>query len=151
MPRRNDIPKILAAVALVSAAGVAVRAQIEAPRPYHVSRLRGLYVDYKGNPIPGATVTLDQDDVVKYSTQTDRAGRFEIRHALGRYSLHVDKKGYSTVDRQVVVGLEAVTYLHGSTLYVIAGPGACTDDCSTVFTSRGKFEKAIRRPGQGGS
>ena len=123
---------------------VVAYAQIEAPRPYHLAYVRGVFVDAKGNPIQGAAVTLDKDDKVMYSTRTDRAGRFEIKHVSGRYRLHVDMKGYSTVDRQVIVGLEAETYLHGSTLYMIAGPGACTDDCSKVFTSRGKFDEAIR-------
>jgi Carboxypeptidase regulatory-like domain len=130
--------------ASVLAMGAAAAAQIEAPRPYHLAHLRGVFVDYKGNPIQDAAVTLDQDDEVIYSTRTDRAGRFEIKHVSGRYWLHVDRKGYSPVDRQVIVGLEAETYLHGSTLYMIAGPGACSDDCSKVFLSKGKFDQAIR-------
>jgi hypothetical protein len=121
------------------------RAQISVDPPYHLAHLRGVFVDAKGNPIPDAAVTLDKDDKAMYSTRTDRTGRFEIKHVTGRYWLHVDRKGYSTVDRQVIVGLEAETYLHGSTLYMIAGPGACSDDCSKVFTSRGKFDEAIRR------
>jgi Carboxypeptidase regulatory-like domain len=122
---------------------VAARAQISIDPPYHLAHLRGVFVDAKGNPIQGAAVTLDKDDKVIYSARTDQAGRFEIKHVTGRFWLHVDLKGYSTVSRQVVVGLEAETYLHGSTLYMIAGPGACTDDCSKVFTSKGEFEKAI--------
>jgi hypothetical protein len=122
----------------------AVRAQISIDPPYHLAHLRGVFVDAKGNPIPDAAVTLDKDDKVMYSTRTDRAGRFEIKHVTGRFGLHVDRKGYSAVDRQVIVGLEAETYLHGSTLYMIAGPGACTDDCSKVFTSKGKFDQVIR-------
>jgi hypothetical protein len=104
-----------------------------------------VFVDARGNPIPGAAVTLDQDGKVRYSTRTDRAGKFEIKHATGRYTLHVNKMGYSTVGREVIVGVEALTYLHGGTLYVIAGPGACSDDCSSVFTSKSKFDQAIRR------
>jgi Carboxypeptidase regulatory-like domain len=145
MPRRNDIWGVLAITAFLPGVGIAARAQISADPPYHLSHLRGMFVDAKGKPIPGAAVTLDQDDKVKYSTQTDRSGRFEIKHVIGHFWLHVDKKGYSTVGRQVVVGLEALTYLRGSTLYMIAGPGACTDDCSKVFTSKDKFEDAIRR------
>jgi hypothetical protein len=123
---------------------VAAQAQIAAPRPYHLAHVRGVFVDAKGNPIPGAAITLAKDDKVMYSTRTDRAGRFEIKHVTGRYRLHLDRTGYAMVDRQVIVGLEAATYLHGSTLYMIAGPGACSDDCSKVFTSKGKFDQAIR-------
>jgi hypothetical protein len=126
------------------AACVAVPAQISVEKPYHLAHVRGVYVDAKGNPIPGAEVTLDQGGKAIYSTRTDGTGKFAIRHISGHYWLHVEEKGYAQVSRQVVVGLEAETYLHGSTLYMIAGPGACSDDCSKVFTNRGKFEQAIR-------
>jgi hypothetical protein len=141
----NDIRKLLVLVASLTVTTAAAQAQIEAPRPYHLPRLRGFFVDAKGNPIPGAAVTLDRDDKVMYSTTTDRAGKFEIKHVSGRYWLHVQMKGYSIVGREVVVGVEALTYLHGGTLYVIAGPGACSDDCSSIFTSKSQFDHAIRR------
>ena len=144
MPRRNYIRKLLAIAALLLATAAAAHAQIEAPVPYHLPHVRGVFVDAKGNPIEGAAVTLDRDDKVRYSTKTDRAGRFAIKHASGRYRLHVNMKGYSTDEREVVVG-EALTYLHSGTLYMIAGPGACSDDCSSVFTSKSKFDRAIRR------
>jgi len=102
-------------------------------------------MDAKGNPIPGAAVTLDQNDKVICSTQTNRTGRFEIKHVSGRYWLHVHMKGYSTVAREVIVGVEVLTYLHSATLYIIAGPGACSDDCSSVFTSKDRFDHAVRR------
>lgn len=130
--------------AVLLALGPGASGQVAGPAPFHVSHLRGVYVDGRGNPIAGAAVTLVQDDKVKYSARTDRAGRFEIKHATGRFQLHVDMKGQSPVSRQVLVGIEAETYLHGAMLYVIAGPAACSDDCSKVFTSKDKFEKALR-------
>ena len=145
LARGRGCLNILALVALLTAMTAATQAQIEAPRPYHLARLRGVFVDAKGNPIPGAAVTLDRDDKVMYSTRTNSAGRFEIKHVSGRYWLHVQMKGYSMVSREVIVGVEAVTYLRGGTLYVIAGPGACSDDCSSVFTSKSHFDHAIRR------
>jgi hypothetical protein len=131
------------AASIIAMAGI-VHSQITGPAPYHLPHLRGVFVDSKGNPIPDAAVTLDQDDKVRYSTKTDRAGRFAIKHVSGHYLLHINKIGYSTVNREVVVG-EALTYLHSGTLYMIAGPGACSDDCSSVFTSKSKFDHAIRR------
>ncbi len=145
MLRKNNIRNILAIAASVLVMAAVAQAQIAVPAPYHLAHLRGVFVDAKGNPIPDAAVTLDQDDKVLYSTKTDRAGKFEIKHVSGRYWLHVNKKGYSTVGREVIVGVEALTYLHSATLYVIAGPGACSDDCSSVFTSKSKFNQAIRR------
>jgi hypothetical protein len=130
--------------AWLMAMAVAAQAQIQAPAPYHLAHLRGVFVDEKGTPIAGAAVTLDRGDRVLHSTTTNTAGRFEIKHVAGRYWLHVNKKGYSTLGREVIVG-EALTYLHGATLYVIAGPGACSDDCSSVFTNKSKFNQAIRK------
>ena len=145
MPRRTNIPKLLAVTASVVAMAVELHAQVQAPEPFHLAHVRGVYVDEKGNPIPGAAVTLDQDDKVMYSTKTDRTGAFEIKHVTGHYRLRVNMEGYSPLSREVIVGVEALTYLHSDTLYVIAGPGVCADDCSTVLTSKGKFEQAIRR------
>ena len=142
---RYNIVKLLAIAAAFPAMAMAAHPQLEGPGPYHLAHLHGVFVDAKGNPIPGAAVTLiDRDNKVKSSTTTDRSGKFQIKHISGHYWLHVKTPGYSVVNREVVVG-EAVTYLHGATLYVIAGPGACSDDCSTVFTSRTQFEHAIRR------
>ena len=146
MQQRNDILKFiaLAASALAMATTASARAHISDPEPYHLPHLRGVYVDAKGNPIPDAAVTVDRDDKVQESTKTDRSGRFEIKHIAGHYWLHVHKNGYSPVGREIIVG-EALTYVHTGTLYVIAGPSACSDDCSSVFTSKSKFNKAIRR------
>jgi hypothetical protein len=124
---------------------VAANAQLDPPGPFHIARLHGVYVNAKGDPISGAEVTLQQNDKVKYATRTDRNGRFAFKHVSGRFALRANIKGYSPLDREVIVGLEALTYLHSETLYVIAGPGACSDDCSSVFTSRDKFDQAIRR------
>lgn len=123
----------------------AAHAQVAPVAPYHLSHLRGVYVDEKGNPIAGAAVALEQDDKPVYTAATDPSGRFEIKHVNGHYWLRVQEKGYPTVHREVIVGLEAVSYLHGDVLYIIAGPAACTDDCSQIFTSKGKFDQAIRR------
>jgi len=134
-----------ASILLLAASTLAMQAQIEAPKPYHMAHLRGIFADEKGNPIQGAAVTLDQDDKVIYSTETDKAGRFEIKHASGRYWLRIHMNGYSPVNREVIVGVEAVTYLRNEALYIIAGPGACSDDCSSVFTSKSQFDHAVRR------
>jgi hypothetical protein len=133
------------AVMLSMSTFIAAHGQISAPAPYRISHLRGVYVDDKGNPVADAAVTLDRDDKVLYSTKTDAAGRFEIKRASGRYWLHINKIGYSQINRDVIIGVDAAAYLHSATLYIIAGPGACSDDCSAVFTSKAKFEQAIRK------
>ena len=141
MPRKIHILGTFLLAALAAAA----HAQVAAPEPYHLAHLRGFFMDEKGNPIPHAAVTLVQNDKVLYSTETSNSGRFEIKHVDGRYWLRVHIDGYSTVNREVIVGVEALTYLHSETLYIIAGPGACSDDCSSVFTSKSQFLHAIRK------
>ena len=98
-----------------------------------------------GKPIENVEVTLVRDGDTRFRTKTDGSGRFAFDHVYGRYSLHIEKSSdYSQLSRDIIVG-EAATVLRSNTLYVIAGPGACTDDCSSVFTSKNDFEKAVRR------
>ena len=127
------------------AAGLAW-AKVEPPGPLHLWRLRGVFVTAAGKPVEKVDVTLVRDGAVLYRTKTDGDGRFTFEHVRGRYSLHIDgSKDYSELSREVIVGMETATILRGSTLYVVAGPGACTDDCSSVFTSKDDFEKLINR------
>jgi hypothetical protein len=120
-------------------------ARVEAPGPLHLWRLQGLFVSPAGKPIENVEVTLQRDGTTLYKTKTDGDGKFSFDHVHGRYWLHIDKSTYSQVSREVIVGLETLTLLRSNTLYVIAGPGACTDDCSSVFTSKSDFERTIRR------
>ncbi|MGB6687771.1 MAG: carboxypeptidase-like regulatory domain-containing protein [Terracidiphilus sp.] len=136
--------RLLVAVAMTLSC-VTAHAQLDPPGPFHIAHLHGVYVNAKGDPISGAEVTLQQNDKIMFTTRTDRTGHFAFKHVSGRFSLRANIKGYSPLDREVIVGLEALTYLYSETLYVIAGPGACSDDCSSVFTSRDKFDKAIQR------
>jgi len=120
-------------------------AKVASQSPLHLWRLHGFFMNPAGKPIENVEVTLQRDGAVVYSTKTDASGRFAFDHVYGRYSLHIERSdGYSQLSREVIVG-EAATMLRSNTLYVIAGPGACTDDCSSVFTSKSDFEKAVRR------
>jgi hypothetical protein len=120
-------------------------ARVEVPGPLHLWRVHGFFVNPAGTPIENVEVTLVRDGTIAYKTRTDKAGRFAFNRVLGRYWLHIDKSNYSQLSREVIVGLETATLLRRNTLYVIAGPGACADDCSSVFTSKSEFERAIRR------
>lgn len=120
-------------------------AQVEPPGTLHLWHLHGYFVNATGTPLANVEVTLQRDGQVFYKTKTDGSGRFAFEHVSGPYVLHIDKAKYSELSRQVIVGVEAATMLRGETVYVIAGPGACTDDCSSVFTSKIEFEKAISR------
>ena len=69
---------------------------------------------------------------------------FAFDHVYGHFQLHIDRTHYSPLDREVIVGIETAE-LSRKMLYVIAGPGACTDDCSSVFTNKNEFQKTIHR------
>jgi hypothetical protein len=142
---RRRLERAILIVALVALGAFSAHAQLDLPGPMHLAHVHGVYVDAKGHPIQGAEVTLQQNDRIAYETKTDASGRFAFKHGTGHYRLRMNMKGYSPLDRDVIVGLDAVMYLRNETLYVIAGPGACSDDCSSVFTSKSQFEKAIRR------
>jgi hypothetical protein len=120
-------------------------AQVEMPGPFHLSHLQGIVVTQSGSPVGHAEVTLVQDGKSVYSMRTDANGRFKFKDVTGRYVLQMHVPGYSIVSREVNVGFEIVTALEGNRLYVILGPGACSDDCSSVFTSKREFNQALRR------
>ena len=121
-------------------------AKVEPQGPIHLWSLHGFYMNAAGKPIENADLTLQRDGDVVYQTKTDASGRFAFEHVRGRYTLHIGKtSNYSQLSREVIVGLETATLLRKNTLYIVAGPGACTDDCSSVFTSKYDFEQAVRR------
>jgi hypothetical protein len=121
-------------------------AKVEPQGPLHLWRLHGFYMDPAGKPIENAELTLERDGAALYKTKTDASGRFAFEHVTGRYTMHIDRSSnYSQLSREVIVGLETATILRKNTLYVIAGPAACTDDCSSVFTNKYDYENAVRR------
>jgi hypothetical protein len=145
MLRRSNIPGIVAMAAVLCIhAGARLLAQPDAPKAIHLVHLRGIVVNPKGQPVANADVSLLKDDRVAYSTHTDAAGRFAFEHVDGHYVFRVKSPEYSIAVRNVVVEFE-MSALARKQLYVILGPGACNDDCSSVFTSKGDFDRVIRR------
>ena len=134
----------LGAAFLVTAVSL-MWAKVEPPGPMHLWRVRGFFMSAAGKPIGNVEVSLVRDGEARYRTTTDASGEFAFSHVYGRYTLHIEKsKDYSQLSRDVVIG-EVATVAKRNTLYVIAGPDACTDDCASVFTSKSDFEKAVRR------
>ena len=134
----------LGAIVPVLIAGGASQAQPDAVKPIHLVHLRGVVVNPKGEPVANADVSLLRDARVAYATHTDGAGRFAFEHVDGHYVFRVKTPEYSVAVRNVVVEFE-ISALSRKQLYVILGPGACSDDCSSVFTSKGDFDRVIRR------
>ena len=133
----------LASVLLASAASVPSWSKVESQIPIHLWRLHGLLVSPEGKPLANVPVTLSRANKLIAKTTTDSAGHFAFDHIYGHYQLHIDRTKYSPLDREVIVGIETAE-LSRKMLYVIAGPGACADDCSSVFTSRNEFQRKIR-------
>ncbi|HWE84421.1 MAG TPA: carboxypeptidase-like regulatory domain-containing protein [Terracidiphilus sp.] len=121
--------------------------QPESQGPIHIWRLHGLLVNPEGKPLSNIEVTLSHNGAIADKTTTDSSGSFAFDHVYGHYRLHVARSNYSQLDREVVVGIETVD-LARKMLYVIAGPGACTDDCSSVFTSKKQFDRTLRERAQ---
>jgi hypothetical protein len=124
-----------------------VYAQFTPEGPLHVSHIQGVVVNSHGKPVAGATVTLSrgQGEKAEFETTTDDSGRFHFEHASGNYLLHVERTEYAGASRGVVVGEVLMTVLLRNTIYVIVGPGACTDDCSSVLGSRSEFDRILKR------
>lgn len=119
-------------------------ARVEGVGTLHMWRLHGVYLDATGKPLANVVVMLQRGGRVAYRTTTDKTGHFDFPKAYGHYLLHIDHSQYSQLSREVVIGVD-MAMLHRTHLYVIAGPGGCTDDCSSVFTSKSEFERALRR------
>jgi hypothetical protein len=113
--------------------------------PLHVAHIQGIVVNGRGKPVAGAKVTLERAEKVAYETKTDDSGRFDFDHVSGQYLLHVNRTEYAGASREVIVGEALMTVMRRNTIYVIAGPGACTDDCSSVFASKSEFDRIIKR------
>ena len=126
----------------------AAMAQLDTPGPEHLTHVEGLVVNTTGQPVANVEVALVRDDKVARSTRTNDAGAFRFDHVSGRYSFTVARTQYAPAAREIVVTEEVVTRVERKKLYVILGPGACADACSTVLTSKREFEKEIKNRNQ---
>jgi hypothetical protein len=125
-----------------------MHAQLDIPGPEHLVKVEGVVVNSTGKPVVNAEVTLTRDGNVLYTTRTDQAGGFRFAHVSGRFVFRVARTQYAPAAREIVVIDELITRAERKRLYVIAGPGACADECSTVLTNKGDFEKKIRENGR---
>jgi hypothetical protein len=150
MRRRNDNQKVamIGFGLIVMGLGLAVgsaHAQPDVPKPMHLTHVAGYVVNSLGKPVVNAEVTLVRDETVAYRTRTDSSGAFHFDRVSGRFIFKVARTEYAPAAREVNVRAEIATYLQRKKLYVIVGPGACTDECSSVLTSKSEFDRAIKR------
>jgi hypothetical protein len=119
-------------------------AQIEVFKPRHVWRVQGYVTNTSGKSIAGAEVILARAESVVFKTKTDGSGKFKFDHAAGQYWLRVMAPHYSTAARDVIIGADLTALFHGSTFYVMLGQDSCMDECSPIYTSKKKFDHAVR-------
>jgi len=134
----------MVAVVACCCAWSAASAQVAPDRPLHLARVAGYVVDTKGKPVVHVEVTLLKDDAVAYKTTTDDSGAFQFDHVVGDFWFRVARTENAPAVREIHVGDLIESYLERKKLYVIVGPGACADACSSIFTSKREFDKAIK-------
>jgi hypothetical protein len=120
-------------------------AQLEIKGPVRLTSVEGLVVDTWGKPVSNVQVTLSQDGNVVLKTHTDQAGAFRFDHAQGDYLFQVVRSEYAPAAQQIVARMELITLMERKKLYVILGPGACMDTCSSVLTSKREFDQTLRK------
>ena len=150
MPRRIQIRKIalLGAMLLSMAPAYALQAHVDIDKPERLINVEGVVVNTQGNPLSGAPVTLERDGKVIHKVMTDSSGRFKFGNVHGDYLFRVGRTQYSPAVLNVTVGDDLVVVVERKKLYVIAGPGACEDACSTVTTDKSEFKKILKQKQQ---
>jgi hypothetical protein len=127
-------------------------AQLVVLKPTHVWHVHGYVTNKSGKPIADAEVTLvaesqpwsSNEESLAFKTKTDSSGRFKFDHAAGQYWFRVKASHYSTASQQVIIGADLATLFHRSIFYVMLGPSACSDECSPIYTTKKKFDQAVR-------
>jgi hypothetical protein len=126
-------------------------AQLEIPGPEHLVRVEGVVVNSEGKPVANAEVTLTRDGNVMYTAHADQRGEFSFKHVSGQFTFRVARTQYAPAAREIIVTDELVTRAERKKLYVIVGPGACEDECSSVLTNKQQFEKALKEKNRQGT
>jgi hypothetical protein len=146
---RCFLGRALGVLALCLAVCASSQAQLDIPKPMHITHVEGYVANTYGMPVVNAEVTLVQDEQVVYSTRTDADGAFRFDHARGHYQFRVARTAYAPAVLELTVTDELVTHLERRKLYVVVGPGACLDACSAVYTTEREYVKAIRKMPKG--
>jgi hypothetical protein len=122
-----------------------VSAQLEMEKAIHLPRVQGTVYDKTGKLLPDAKVELVRNDAVVFTTTTDQSGGFGFKHVSGLYTLRVREEKHSPAAREIKVELELASAAQNRNLFVLLGPAACSESCSTITTSRKEFETVVRR------
>ncbi|HEY2858983.1 MAG TPA: carboxypeptidase-like regulatory domain-containing protein [Terracidiphilus sp.] len=141
---RNSVSRTLVVFAAWISVLTCASAQVKMDAPLHLAKIEGYVANIAGKPVVNAEVTLDEDGKVMASTHTDGRGAFRFDRVLGRYWLRVARTENAPAAHEIEVGDLIESYVERKKLYILVGPGACADACSSIFTSKHDFEKAIK-------
>jgi hypothetical protein len=120
-------------------------AQVDVPAPERLSHVEGYVADPAGHPAVDVEITLSRDGKVAFQARTDKTGSFRFERVTGQYTFQIARTEYAPALREIVVTDEVVTALERKKLYVILGPAACQDACSSVSANKHEFDREIRR------
>lgn len=135
----GSILAIMFAIAVENSHG-----QIAILKPLHLSRVHGYVLDEAGSPLSEVQVALASEAQPSLAAVTDAKGYFDFPNARGEYFLHVVVRGSQTASRRVIAGADIRAWVHREPLYIMIMPGLCNDCESPVFTSRKRFDRALR-------
>jgi hypothetical protein len=119
-------------------------AQLVVPKPIRVRHVEGLVCDRSEKPVANAQIMPVRRESNAFHSKTDDSGNFAIDHAAGRYLLRITAANYSPAAQAVIIGSGFRKPFRRTALYVILGPAACMDACSTVYASKKEYDQAVR-------
>jgi len=106
-----------------------------------VSRVGGRVFDPFGVAVPGAAISLVDEQGSTLQTKTDSEGRFRVAASPGKYSFKAAFPRFQTSQTELNVGEDLVGPVRQGNLWVILGlEGA---DCAWVTTSHKEFRQII--------
>jgi outer membrane receptor protein involved in Fe transport len=106
------------------------------------SVLRGVVTDENQAIIPDAKLVLHDESGAKFETESDDTGNFSFGELkFGKYSLKVEKEGFTTIEREIV--LNAATQNSGVTM----AAGAVSESVTIVLDSaEAAVESTLKLP-----
>ena len=135
-------------IAIASFAPALLQSQVDCVSPGRVYalRMRGIVVDPKGAPIPGAKVSIESNGSVIATTLSNDDGRFSLNGKRGIYTLRVEyptaNQAFDNLSVELHAGTRIRTLLKPGQLRVILGIRYMF--CTWVTTSRNEFEYEVR-------
>lgn len=140
---RYFLGRIFPLLALAVCLNSPARANVCVSSTLRVRSVQGIVADPFGQPIAGATVSLQSGKDTKAETKSDGTGSFRLHVPSGHYELFVHAPAFVDAWTPLYVGLSLRSLVHSNTLYVILDVGSlhCPPN---LTTSKGEFTRQIQ-------